>query len=738
MNGFVTDVQTGRPLELASVALLQGDRLAAGTVTDAAGAFVLPRLAPGRYRLRASFVGYAPSIDTLDLEGGETRTLEIALAAAATGLGEVVVERAQTGGAARVVAGAQTVRPEDLARIPAVDVSGDLASYLTTIPGVVSTADRGGQLFVRGGEPSQNLVLLDGIPLYQAFHALGFYSVFPAGIVRTADVYAGGFGARHGERLSSVIDVQSRSGHLYRYGGAAGASPFLGSLRLEGPLAPGRASVLLSGRTSLVEPVASRYVSAPLPFTFGDAFAKVFAEAGRTGRLSASALYSYDRATIGEDTGSGPPEEVRWRTSAAGGRYVWLPPALPTVVTLTLAASWHASEQGPEGAPLRATSVRDLSGALNVTLFGRGVRADFGLAARLLELESRLDGRYQNLFLSRRELNPFALYLAPTFTLGALRLTPSVRLQAMEAKTAPTFEPRLRAAWARGRHRLSAAAGRYQQELVGLSDRRDAASVFTAWSSILEAPASFPGARLEDVRQGRLPAAYHAIAGYGVQLVPGLEANVEGFYKRMEDLFVAEWTAFPRFSTRLQPAQGRALGLDVRVEWARPGLYAALLYGLSSTRYWAEQAELAAWYGDATLAFRPPHDRRHQLNALAQAEAFGFTLNARWAFGSGLPYSRVLGFDGFVLIDDQRVVSRLPARRRVIYERPFRGVLPTYHRLDLSLARAFELGRTSVTVQASAINAYDRRNIFYLDTFTLQRVDQLPVVPSLGLEVAFE
>ena len=738
VNGFVTDAQTGRPLELASVALLQSSLIAAGTVTDASGAFVLPRLAPGRYALRASFIGYAPFADTLDLEGGETRTLEIALEEAATGLDEVVVEQARTGGAADVVAGAQAVRPEDLARIPTVDVSGDLASYLTTIPGVVSTADRGGQLFVRGGEPSQNLVLLDGIPLYQAFHALGFYSVFPAGIVRRADVYAGGFGAQHGERLSSVIDVQSRSGHLYRLGGAAGVSPFLGSVRLEGPIARGRASVLVSGRTSLVDRLADRYVAAPLPFQFGDAFGKLFVETGRTGRLSASALHSADRATIGEDTGGGPPEEVRWRTSAVGGRYVWLPRALPTVVTFTVAASWLTSEQGAAEAPPRRTSVRDLSGGFNVTLFGEGVRADFGLAARVVTLSSLLGGLYQNLYLSEVENGPFAIYLAPEFTLGALRVTPSVRLQVMEARTAPTFEPRLRAVWERGRHRLSAAAGLYHQEVVGISDRRDAASVFTVWTSTLEPPSDFPGARRVDVRAGRLPVARHLIGGYGVRLAPGLEVAVEGFYKRIGDLFIAEWTAFPRLTTRLQPATGRAFGFDARLEWERPSFYAAVLYGLSSTRYEAEQEELEAWYGDATLAFRPPHDRRHQLNALAQAEALGFTLSARWAFGSGLPYSRVLGFDGFVLIDDQRVVSELPARRRVIYERPFRGLLPTYHRLDVALARTFRLRRARLTLQASAINAYDRRNIFYLDTFTLRRVDQLPFVPSVGLEVAFE
>ena len=71
----------------------------------------------------------------------------------------------------------------------------------------------------------------------------------------------------------------------------------------------------------------------------------------------------------------------------------------------------------------------------------------------------------------------------------------------------------------------------------------------------------------------------------------------------------------------------------------------------------------------------------------------------------------------------------------MIYERPFNGILPTYHRLDVSVERTFRFGRTAATVQGSVINAYDRANIFYLDIFTLQRADQLPFIPSFGIKV---
>jgi hypothetical protein len=73
----------------------------------------------------------------------------------------------------------------------------------------------------------------------------------------------------------------------------------------------------------------------------------------------------------------------------------------------------------------------------------------------------------------------------------------------------------------------------------------------------------------------------------------------------------------------------------------------------------------------------------------------------------------------------------------VIYERPFNATLPTYHRLDVSVERPFQLGPATLTAQAGLINAYDRANLFYYDAFTLQRVDQLPLLPSFGLKLAY-
>jgi len=733
LSGFVTDRTDRQALELVNIVLLADEGLVKGTVTDRDGLYLLTGVAPGRYILRASFIGYETFADTLDLEADERRTVNITLAPDEAFLDEVVVETERQSGAARVTAGQQTIRPADIELVPTPDVSGDLASYLTTLPGIVSTGDRGGQLFIRGGEPAQNLVQLDGMLLYQPFHILGFYSAFPSDILSRTDIYAGGYGAKFGERISSVIDVWTRSGNKRRFAGAAAASPFVSSLRLEGPLIPNRVSFLVSARQSMIEQGAERLIDKRLPFEFNDFFGKIHAEVSARSRLSVSALATHDRGTLVEEGLGTPAEEVRWDNQAISLRYLHLPRFLPISADLRVAHSRLDTELGAAGDPSRTSSISNTAVTLDGTFTGDRMNAEAGLALRFISSSTDLGGFYQNTEFKGVGIDHIALYFEPEFFVGPLRVRPGMRLQWYYLRVDPYLEPRLRVVWGFGAHAFSGALGYYRQEIIGLNDRRDAASVFTAWTNI---PKSNP--RQPDILAGRVPSAFHAILGYRTNPADWLEFSVEGFYKALDNLFISEWTAFPRFTTRLQPATGQALGFDARLEVRRPPFYGYVNYGLSSTRYEARQAALLLWYGEETLRFRPPHDRRHQVNALLSATLLGFDLSMRWEFGSGLPFSRAIGFDGFVLINDVIDVTEAPSSRRVIYERPFNGILPTYHRLDFSVDRTVTFGPVGVTVQGSLINVYDRRNLFYLDVFTLRRVDQLPFIPSVGIKVAFE
>ncbi|NNE34019.1 MAG: TonB-dependent receptor, partial [Rhodothermales bacterium] len=269
LRGFARDADNGEPLMGVNVTLTNVDGRLLGASSDFEGLYVISRIPAGRYFLRAAFIGYETRLDTLDIAEAEIRSYSFSLAFETRELDEVVVEAEREGaGAAAVIAGLQTVRPQDIDLIPSPDVSGDLVNYLVTLPGIVSVGDQGGQFFVRGGEPTQNLVLLDGMLVYQPFHLIGFYSSFPSNIINVTDVYAGGYGAKYGGRLSSVIDVASRSGNKRRFEGEVSVAPFVSAVRIEGPIVPNMVSLMYSGRLSVIEQGIEKLIDTPLPYAF--------------------------------------------------------------------------------------------------------------------------------------------------------------------------------------------------------------------------------------------------------------------------------------------------------------------------------------------------------------------------------------------------------------------------------------------------------------------------------------
>jgi hypothetical protein len=721
MRGFVTDASDGQPLQGVNVLLRSesdGENLV-GAVTTTDGVYVIGDISPGRYVLQASFIGFESYVDTLEMAAGDARHLDIVLSEDQMEVGEIMVESERQGGAARVTAGQQRVLPGEIEMIPSPSVSGDLVNYLSAQPGVVSMGDRGGQVFIRGGEPSHNLTLLDGMYIVQPFHLLGFYSAFPSDIINNADIYAGGFGAKYSGRLSSVIDVQTRNGNKRRHQGAVSLTPFVVAARVEGPLVS-NISVIGSARLSTLEEVASVYVNDALPYSFGDIFGKMHIPIAANHQTSISALHTYDRGTLAEPTLFDSNNEVHWNNTAFGVRHLVLPRTLPILGEAMFSFSRLDTKFGPREEPSRTARFDTYNVEANFTNFGERIDVDWGFFLRNVELTADLGGSYQNLITNFASSTNAGTYVEPTFELGAGLEVRTGLVGQFFGNSGFYLEPRLRVVYARGKHEWSAAAGMYRQNIVGLNDRRDAANIFTVYA---EAPT------------GEVPFAIHGLAGYRVAPFSWLEVSAEGFYKHLENLFIPEWTAFPRFTTTLQPAAGRAAGVDLRIEVRRPKFYAFANYGLSSTRYNAMQESLPTWFGTDELSFRPPHDRRHQLNVVVSTSVHGFDVSARWNVGSGLPYTRVRGFDGFILMDGVVDVEGTKGFPRVIYDEPYRGILPAYHRLDLTVERVLTLRRVDITLQVGVINMYNRTNLFALDVFTLRRTDQLPIVPTAGIEV---
>ena len=747
LNGFVTDGSDGRPLERATVALYStnGNELTLryGAATNDEGFYIIRGIDPGAYRWRISFIGYVQQEGAIMLTANASATVTVSLEPDLEQIDEVLIESERTSGVARIEAGRQQIRPEDIEMIPAPDLSADLANYLTTLPGVVAIADQGGQFFIRGGEPPQNLTMLDGMIVYQPFHVLGMFSVFPADIINTADFYAGGFGAKYVGRMSSVIDVSARAGNNRRFAGMASVSPFTGAFRLEGPVYPGVASFIVSGRQSLIDRVDSGLYGASYPYDFNDVFGKFQFTPGSRHRFSFTGFNAFDSGRLVEDITGATPQQIEWTNGGYSVSWLALSKNLPLATRLTYSSSSHEIKQLDEGSALRSSRISNTRLALDAT-FSEGTFAGgrsttiAGWDVEFGRARNALNGLFQNFDGEARSVASFGFYLEPTMVYpNGLTLSTGLRFQGYNTRLAPYPEPRLRAEFERGIHHFSAAAGLYNQQIIGINDRRDPVNVFTAWTGIPRDGEAGDQKDLELLRD-RIGRSLHFLLGYRSNPKPWLEYALEGFYKHYTNLIVSEWTAFPRLTTRLQPAIGRSFGLELRAEVRRPFFSAFVTYGLSNTRYGAEGNAISLVFGEDRFWYRPPHDRRHNLNAVGSVTLAGFEFSLRWQFGSGLPYTKPLAFDGFALIDGLRSAFDFENSRRVIYDKPYGAELPTYHRLDVSIEKTWKMRRASLTLLGSALNLYDRRNIFYVDIFTLRRTDQLPFIPSAGLRVAFE
>lgn len=733
VRGFVTDAETGEALHGANVVIRQGDNVLLGTAANGDGFFVIQGIPDGEFRIEASFLGYITYRDTMHVAPNDVRNLRIALTPSPTDLGELIVE-AESEHEAAISAGLSRIRAAELERIPLPDVAGDLASYLQVLPGVISSGDRGGQLFIRGGTPSQNLILIDGIPIYQPFHMIGFFSAFPSEIVHHADIYAGGFDAVYGGRLSSVIDIAARNGNKRRLQASASIAPFLTTLTVEGPLSKDKTSILLSARESLFERAFPGVVS-NLPFVFGDQFVKIHSVLSESQQVSLTALRSHDRGVV-DDTERLPSavpggrdgsadDEIRWTNGVIGLRYLILPEGKPLLGDLSISYSRVSNSFGPDGNPDRSSEVGNFRVGALVT---RGVGVNslrWGVTIQNLHINYTLDGTFQDLDENDETRVDAGFFMDYTHRLGT-RIDATAGLHThLYAGTGSTVEPRARVVWRLTDgglpHHISAAWGVYSQNLVGLRDERDAGDIFTAW---LTSPLS-----------NDIPRAMHSIVGWHLQPTGNLSIDVEGYHRVMTDLVIPQWSPIAKFTTALQSARGRVYGMDARVEYARAPFYVYASYGLSNVLYTATQGSFGLWYGVEHASFHPPHDRRHQLSLLSTYTRGRSSFSVQWQFGSGLPFTRPIGFDDWIYFENLVDVTAEAGEYRVLFERPYQGRLPMYHRLDISAEHQVLLSRTSLTLKAGLMNAYDRNNLFYYDVWSLRRVSQMAILPWVGVKL---
>ena len=303
VSGVIKDAETSETLIGVSVYV---EKLQQGTTTDEKGRYELD-LPLGEHMLRVSYVGYTTLNKKVNVTA-KPQTVNMKLQPELEKLSEVQVtsERKDRNVTAMAMS-VQTLDMITIKKIPALMGEVDVIKSITLLPGVQSASEGSSGFSVRGGATDHNLILLDGAPIYNASHFLGFFSVFNNDVVKDATLYKGDIPANFGGRLSSVLDVSVKDEMPKRLGFQGGVGLVTSHLMLETPLFDHKTSVMLAGRRT--------YAGLILPFlgedlnkskiNFYDVNAKVSQSLGKNDRLFLSFYNGHDQFSMQQMIGLG-------------------------------------------------------------------------------------------------------------------------------------------------------------------------------------------------------------------------------------------------------------------------------------------------------------------------------------------------------------------------------------------------------------------------------------------------
>ncbi len=256
VSGYVSDVRSGERMIGATV---YGRNTFAGTVTNNYGFYSI-RLQRGQTELASSFLGYEPVSYSFNLT--RDTTIHFSLELSSKQLDEVTVTATMR--QSKVESPQMSMIDIPVSKffnLPVMLGEADVLKIIQLLPGVQSGTEGTTGIYVRGGGPDQNLFLLDGVPVYNASHLFGFMSVFNPDAVKSVQLYTGGFPARYGERLSSVVDIRMKEGNEKEFKGNVAIGLISSKLSLEGPLVKDKTSFIISARRTYADVLARPFIA---------------------------------------------------------------------------------------------------------------------------------------------------------------------------------------------------------------------------------------------------------------------------------------------------------------------------------------------------------------------------------------------------------------------------------------------------------------------------------------------
>lgn len=761
VRGFIYAASSGEPLAFVKVILVPENAKETdpviGATTNIEGFFSFPAVEKGKYTIELRSMEHNDIVQEIEVGDKEIMQLRFEMEERdeIKEIEEVQVYADDRSKRTQVDMSVNKLDKKGLERLPSFGAENDIVSAFAVTPGVVTTGDQGGQIYVRGGTPIQNKVTLDGMTIYNPFHSIGFFSVFETELVKSADIYTGGFSAEYGGRIASVMDITYRDGNMKEFGGRASVSPFMGKLVLEGPLfrpedpnSGNGGSFIFSSKHSLLD-YTSRDIypyandGEGMPFNFTDIYAKTTIKSSEGSRFSAFGFHNTDGVNYPNIA------DMNWRQYGGGLNFTLVPTSSKVLIKGHLNASNYEIDFTEENGLAPRTSVIngfDLGFDFSYFLKNNS-EISYGVNVGGFNTDFRTFNEVERLIQKRDYNTELSAYVNYKVVKGRWVFNPGMRIQAYPNIPEMILEPRLGAKYnVTEDFRLKFSGGRYSQNFTAAASDRD---VVTLFYGFLSAPSDVqsnftkPNGDIIQPENG-IQIAWHGVTGFEYDFTKELSLNVEGYYKYFPQMSninlnkvyddVAEFSQIDDvFKKDFIIESGYAYGVDVLLKYQKDRIFLWGVYSYGKSERW-----------DGFQWYTPIFDRRHNLNLVANY-LFGkkkdLELSLRWNFGSGLPFTPTSGyyqnepFTGGVTTD---YTTTNPDEISILLGDFNSGRMPTYHRFDITVKKRWIFkNKTEFEGTLGVTNMYNRDNIFYVNRVTSEKIYQLPILPSIGINYKF-
>ena len=686
--GFVTDSSNGEALIGANVFI---NELGLGMATDINGYYVLQGITPGIHNILVSYVGYEILSEKIEIVDGDALKLDLVLREEVVSIGEVEVTAEKLKRKNNIQPSTVNLSPRMLRSAPAL-AEPDLFRTIQALPGVLTTSEFSTGLVIRGGNTDQNLILLDGVTVYNPSHLGGIFSNFIVDGVKEAELIKGAYNAEYGGRLSAVLNIISREGNKKKIEGKANLSLLSAQATLEGPFYKG--AWVFSGRRTYFDKIFQNVPTIP-PYYFYDIQSHIYSDLTPKDRISLSFYNGVDDLFFDTFGLAG-----RWgnRTISAQYRRVF---SEKLIGNFLLANSLFFTEFGLGGSNgLNSDNqIDDATMAANFSWF-KSSSSTIKFGAQIKNLGFLYTNSFNDSLQFEIDTKPkeYAAYAKLKYSPSEkFILEPGVRINLYNVYSDSIF-PDLRFGMkyllTEDRY-INFSVGNYHQFIATFQDDYNP-TILDQWIAVDNTVAPAKSSQI--------------VLGYEEYINDLYKLQVEGYYKDIKNLFTFEESrsttdeaiSDTALSDIVTPSNGYAYGVELFAQKMSGRLSGWLAYTYSVSR-----KSMNSIFYDKNEEYYNSWDRTHSFSALGNYQiSKKWDMNWKMSLQSGQAYTPIIGYYNQILPESPDEVYRtIPGTRNSARYSP-------YSRLDLGFVYHTKFFGSKMDVYVQIINLFNRKNTF--------------------------